>query len=333
MIDYIPVALELSNTVMVVVVCIDVLAIDIRVAHKDSLIGIRTRGALGHTVCNTQVCRTVGQIIVVLVLVDVGSFHSPGTANLQLGRFRIEALHILVQLIDIEDVIVIILSRAGITITTAKGEVARTVGIIENSRVKAPTDTIAVCQATAPIVDQLLVVGKRIAPGTSNAVGTDKADTAATAIGEHDIKSTIVGILGYARGPDIINTAYLTGIINNTEIRPVLHILGTEAIESLNVVTRCIIDCRVVGVRNDVEVFVVGGSTRVCQVVIGRNRVVCETKSSETRNHTSSLFKAKIFPNIPKIHKDSLKAKHTKPSHPKITLKKGIFSPCKEGFH
>ena len=285
MVGNVPVALEFGNAMVVVVVRVDVLPVDVRVTHEYSLVFIGTHRVLGHAVGNTQVCRTVRQVIVALVLMDVRSFHRLRAANLQVSLgTHVKALHVLVELVDVKNVVIVVVRRAAIAATATEREVARTVVIKEDCRVKAPADAVAVRNTATPVVDELLVARNGVRPGAGNAVGADEANAATTAIGEHDVKPVIVGVHRNAGCPDIADTVNLAGIVNDTEVGPVFHVLGAETVEGLDVVAVGIVRSRVVGVGDDVEVRIVGSGTRVCQVVITRNRVVGQTKSGKPRN-------------------------------------------------
>ena len=275
MVGNVPVALEFGNAMVVVVVRVDVLPVDVRVTHEYSLVFIGTHRVLGHAVGNTQVCRTVRQVIVALVLMDVRSFHRLRATNLQVSLgAHIKALHVLVELVDVENVVIVVVRRAAIAATATEREVARTVVIKEDCRVKAPADAVAVRNTATPVVDELLVARNRVRPGAGNAVGADEANAATTAIGEHDVKPVIVGVHCNAGCPDIADTVHLAGIVDNAEVGPVLHVLGAETVEGLDVVAVGIGCRRVIGVRDDVEVRIVGSGTRIRQVMIGGNRVI-----------------------------------------------------------
>ena len=211
---------------------------------------------------------------------------------------HIEALHILVKLVDVENIVVVIVCRALVTATTTKREVALAIVIEEDSRVEAPTDAIAVRKTATPVVNELLTARNRVRPGAGNAVGANKANTATTAIGEHNVKSVIIGIHGNTGSPDIADTVDLTGIIDNAEVGPVLHILRAETVEGLDVVTIGVCHSRVVRVGDDVEVGIIGSGTRVRQVVVARNRIIgkgCRGKnahgSQSDLSHTISLHR------------------------------------------
>ena len=275
MISHIPVPLEFGNAMMVVVVRIDVLAANVRVPHEDSLVLVRAHRVLGHTVGNTQIGRTVREVVVAFVLVDVRSFHRLRTTNLQvrLGA-DIEALHILIQLVNVKDIVVVVCCRAAVAFATAKRKVTRAVVIEENCRVKAPANAIAVGNAATPVVDKLLVARNRVRPRACNAIGTDKADTATTTIREHNVKSVVVRIYRNTGRPNITDTVNLAGIVNDAEVGPVLHILRAETVKGLDIIAIGIRCSRVIRIGNDVEISIIGGSTRVCQIVITRNRVI-----------------------------------------------------------
>ena len=326
MVGNIPVALELGNAMVVIVVRVDVLTVNVRVAHEDSLVGVGAHGAIRHTVGNTQIGRTVREIVLVFVLVDVRSFHRLRAANLQGSlRAHIEALHILVKLVDIEDVVIVVGCRAAIAATATESEVARTVIIEEDGRVEAPTDTVAVRNTATPVVDQLLAARNGVGPRASNAVGTDKADTATTAIGEHDVESAIIGVHRNTGSPDIADTFHLAGIVNDTEVGPVLHVLGTESVKGLDVVAIGIVHGRIVRVGDNVEIGIIGSGTRVGQVMICGNRIVCQAKRGKTRHQAGCFPKAcELFI----IHKDSFDGdQHAMFLHLKTTFKKRLFPP------
>ena len=284
MVSHVPVALEFCNAMVVIIVRIDVLAVNIRVPHEDTLVFVRTHRVLGHAVGNAQIRRTVREIVITLILVDVRGFHRLRAANLQfrLGT-GIKALHILVELVNIEDIVVIVPSRASIAIATAKCKVARAVVIEENRRVKAPANAVAVGNATAPVVDEFLVARDRVCPRSCNTVGPDEADTAATAIREHNVKSVVIRVHRNARRPDIANAIDLAGIVNDTEVCPVLHILGAETVKGLDIIAIGIRCSRVIRVGYDIEISIIGSGTRVRQIVVTRNWVVCKRAHTKAR--------------------------------------------------
>ena len=121
----------------------------------------------------------------------------------------------------------------------------------------------------------------------------------------------IVGVHCNAGCPDIADTVHLTRVVNDTEVGPVLHILGTESIQGLDIVTIRIVCGRIIGVGNHVEIRVVGSGTWVSQVVITRNRVVGQAKCGKTRNHACSRFQTRKFPNFSVIHEGSFEGINT----------------------
>ena len=130
---------------VIIVVCIDILPIDIRVPHKDSLVGVRSHRIFGHPVGDAQIRSTVGQIIVVLVFMDIRSFHRLWPSDFQFGfGTDVKAFHILVEFVDVKNVVVVVRCRTLVAAAAAKREIALAIIVKIDCRVKAPTDIVAI---------------------------------------------------------------------------------------------------------------------------------------------------------------------------------------------
>ena len=300
MVDDIPLALELGDTVMVIVVRVDVAAVDVRVIHEDALVRIGTHRIARRTVSDTQIGGTVRKVVGGALLVDVGGFHRLRAANLQLDLgTHVKTVDVLVELVDVEDVVVIVPGRARVAIAAAEGKVALAVVIEEDGRVEAPADAVAVRDAATPVVDEFLVVGNRVLVRSLDFVSTDEPHATATAIGIDDVEPAIGADID-TRSPNVADVIVFTlGLEDNTEVRPVLHIATAKSIERLDGIT--ITAGRVVRVCYDVKIFVIRRSRRICQVMVIRNRVVRQGRSNQTAGHRQHQF-----PLFFEFHKTSL---------------------------
>ena len=217
----------------------------------------------------------------------------------------------ILRVVQLDNVKVVGIRTAGAFAATPR-HVGRTVVIDKDARVKAPGNAIAADNAAATH-QFVLALAHGVCPRAVNCRGLDVTNATATAIGEHNVERTVMH--RDAGRPDVVNAVHLACIVNNAVIGPVLHILAAECIEGVNLVAIGICGRRVVGVRNDVEVFIVGSGTGVSQVMISRNRVVGKTKHGKARHKASCSFKGRSFPHFFVIHKSTPeKAKHSKPS-------------------
>ena len=269
MVHHVRMALELGNTVMVVV-AVDAPAVHARVTKNGSLPGVRARHAVRNTVVDrrsaTLPAGTIREVVGTLVLMDVRRFEHLALRQVVHLHVRAVAHRGVLGVVQLHDVEVVGI-RAAIAFATAPRNVGGTVVIDKDTRVKAPRDAIAADKAAA--ANKLgLAVTHGIFPRSIDRRGLDITDTAATAIGEDDIERAALGVHGDTGSPNSANAVYLTGIVNNAEVGPVLHILAAETVQGVNLVVRSVGRCRVIGVRDDVEILIVGGSTRVSQVMV-----------------------------------------------------------------
>ena len=114
-----------------------------------------------------------------------------------------------------------------------------------------------------------LSTANSIRPRAIDTGSLDVADTTATAIREHDVKRSTLGVHRYTGSPNSTDAIHLAGVVNDAEVGPVLHIFTAEAIKSINLVSIGICRSRVVGVRDDIEIFIVRSGPWVSQIMVG----------------------------------------------------------------
>ena len=235
MIHHVGMPLEFGNA-MVVVIAVDAPAVHARVAKNRALPGVRPHYVIRHAVVDGRrpllPAGTVREVIIVSVLVDVRSLkHLAGreVVHLHVRTVTHRGILRIVQLDDIEVVGI----RAAIAFATAPRDVGRAVVIDKDTRVKAPGNAIAADNAAT--ADKLvLALAHGVCPRTIDARRLDVANTAATAIGEHDVERAVMD--RDAGRPNSADTIHLARIVNDAVIGPVLHILAAETIKSKDLV-------------------------------------------------------------------------------------------------